>query len=137
MLSAEEQLEHIEHRLLQTGGSPLGDALCELDERDLEGRLRLLLEYPSGHHLHVSLGLTVAYGYPLWTDYRFHLQDRHRRCVFRYDNSPHYPRMPTFPHHKHTGLSEQAVEHPLPTLSAIITEVEECVSGSPPVAKAD
>ena len=39
--------------------------------------------------------------------YRFHLMDKERKMIFRYDNAPHY-RNQTFPHHKHTpkGVKE-------------------------------
>ncbi|HHW45094.1 hypothetical protein GFC01_11895 [Desulfofundulus thermobenzoicus] len=33
--------------------------------------------------------------------YRFHLMDKERKMIFRFDNAPHYRNL-TFPHHKHT-----------------------------------
>ena len=34
-------------------------------------------------------------------DYRFHFQDEDNRLIFRYDSTPHFPELPSFPHHKH------------------------------------
>jgi len=37
--------------------------------------------------------------------YAYHYQNPSGSPIFRYDNEPHYPTLPTFPHHKH--ISEQ------------------------------
>ena len=37
--------------------------------------------------------------------YAYHFQDRDGKLVFRYDNEPHFPRLPGFPHHKHVSTS--------------------------------
>lgn len=44
--------------------------------------------------------------------YAYHLQDQAGNLVFRYDDEPHYPELPTFPHHKHvsSGVSEASEE---------------------------
>nr|WP_253881088.1 MULTISPECIES: DUF6516 family protein [Microcystis] len=34
-------------------------------------------------------------------DYRYHFQDEQNNLVFRYDSTPHFPNLSTFPHHKH------------------------------------
>ena len=33
--------------------------------------------------------------------YRYHYMNADGDLIFRYDNVPHYPGIPTFPHHKH------------------------------------
>jgi len=33
--------------------------------------------------------------------YAYHYQNPSGSLIFRYDNEPHYPALPTFPHHKH------------------------------------
>ena len=35
--------------------------------------------------------------------YAYHYQSPSGSSIFRYDNEPHYPALPTFPHHKHIG----------------------------------
>ena len=36
-------------------------------------------------------------------DYVYHYQGSDNSMIFRYDNSPHFPEIETFPHHKHVG----------------------------------
>ncbi len=38
--------------------------------------------------------------------YAYHYQDLSGAMIFRYDNEPHYPGLPTFPHHKHVAQEE-------------------------------
>jgi hypothetical protein len=45
------------------------------------------------------------------TKYRHHWQDQTGRLIQRWDNAPHYPHMPSFPHHVHDGAEENVVEH--------------------------
>ena len=35
--------------------------------------------------------------------YAYHYQNPSGNMIFRYDNEPHYPNLPTFPHHKHVA----------------------------------
>jgi hypothetical protein len=34
-------------------------------------------------------------------DYRYHCQDQQNSLIFRYDSTPHFPNLSSFPHHKH------------------------------------
>jgi len=47
---------------------------------------------------------------------------REGNAVFRYDNAPHYPDLPDFPHHKHTAEGE-VVSATEPTLGRILREI--------------
>jgi hypothetical protein len=95
--------------------------------RVLEAIERRLLA--SGHRLHVRLTVDCAGGYPTWRRYSFYLQDAQGRCVWRYDNAPHHPELPTFPHHKHVGPAETAVAAPQPTLRQLLAEIAQAVHG--------
>lgn len=44
--------------------------------------------------------------------FRYHYQSADGRLLFRYDNSPHYPHLVTFPSHKHVGNEVVAAEPP-------------------------
>jgi hypothetical protein len=46
------------------------------------------------------------------TKYRHHWRDPTGRLLKRWDNAPHYPHVPSFPHHLHDGAEENVVEHP-------------------------
>ena len=128
MLSAEDQLRHIEAHLLTTGGVPAQQGLLLIRPGDLVGSLDVDLVFPSGHRLAIFVAIDVSYGYPLWTKYEPHLMDAAGRCVVRYDNAPHHPELDTFPDHKHLGPSEVAVAHPRPSLSAFLSEVRRLVA---------
>jgi hypothetical protein len=60
------------------------------------------------------------------TDYAYHYQTADGALLFRYDNSPHYPEIETFPHHKHvgTGASELITPARPPDLIAVLREIE-------------
>jgi Family of unknown function (DUF6516) len=123
VLSAADQLLRIEGHLLQTGGNFRDPPVGDTDAYDQAGWLRLVLDYDSGHRLYVNVALEVWLGYPFWPHYSFHLQDALGECVFRYDNSPHHPELPTFPHHKHVGSQQAAQGSALPTIREIVSEV--------------
>ena len=58
------------------------------------------------------------------SDYSFHYH-KAGETVFRYDDSPHYPRFSTFPHHRHVGKEEIAYASPPPTVEEVLKEVEQ------------
>jgi Family of unknown function (DUF6516) len=43
--------------------------------------------------------------------------------VFRYDNTPRFPHVPSFPHHKHEGSEAHVVATPPPNLETVLEEV--------------
>lgn len=47
-------------------------------------------------------------------------------AVFRYDNAPHHPDLPTFPHHKHVGNARLPATEP--TLGQVVGEVSALLS---------
>lgn len=54
--------------------------------------------------------------------YKFHYQDKDGNLIFRYDNSPHYPHLATFPDHKHIG--DSIVEAEPPDLNDVLMEID-------------
>jgi len=55
--------------------------------------------------------------------YKFHYQREDGTLVFRYDNSPHHPRLATFPAHKHVKDSVIAAE--APDLTDVLREIDQ------------
>ena len=53
--------------------------------------------------------------------YRYHYQSPNKELIFRYDNSPHYRNLKTFPHHKH--LKDAVMNSRQKSLSEIIDEI--------------
>ena len=54
--------------------------------------------------------------------YRFHYQNADGVLIFRYDNSPHYPHLATFPAHKH--LPDQVIAAEAPDLADVLREID-------------
>jgi hypothetical protein len=52
--------------------------------------------------------------------YRYHFQDSSNKLIFRYDNTPHFPKIVTFPHHKH--LSNSVVATKMPSCTEVLQE---------------
>ena len=54
--------------------------------------------------------------------FRYHYQYVDDSLIFRYDNSPHYPHLATFPAHKHVGDHVIAAEPP--DLADVLREID-------------
>jgi len=63
--------------------------------------LRIRLRAENGHLLEIHEAVVIADGELVHLDYRYHCQDEQARLRFRYDSTPHFPNLPSFPHHKH------------------------------------
>jgi hypothetical protein len=68
--------------------------------------------------------LFVGKGRRIKQAYTYHYQRADGTLVFRYDNSPHFPDLPTAPHHKHLPGDKVVASQP-PTLAGILREIEE------------
>lgn len=55
--------------------------------------------------------------------YRYHFQDELQSLIFRYDNTPHFPGLDNFPHHKHVGGT--VVSSQKPSIPDVVQEVKE------------
>jgi hypothetical protein len=56
--------------------------------------------------------------------YSYHYQAADESLIFRYDDTPHFPNLPNFPHHKHIGQPEQVISVTPPDLTAVLQEIE-------------
>jgi hypothetical protein len=54
--------------------------------------------------------------------YSYHYQKEDGTLVFRYDNSPHYPRLASFPDHKH--IESSVIESSAPDLIEVLKEID-------------
>jgi hypothetical protein len=67
----------------------------------LRNNLRIRVRFDSGHLLEFNEAVIIKNGQIVHLSYRYHLQDKQNKLVFRYDNAPHFPGLENFPHHKH------------------------------------
>lgn len=54
--------------------------------------------------------------------YRYHVMDKNKQLILRYDNVPHFPKIKTHPHHKH--LPGKVIESKVPNLLEVVREIE-------------
>lgn len=84
--------------------------------------LRIRLRFDNGALLEINEALAVADGVLSTLGYRYHLQRADGELVFRYDNTPHFPDLPSFPHHKYVG--DQIVAADKPDLLEVLREAK-------------
>ena len=85
--------------------------------------LRIRIRFASGHLLEINEAIIIADKQLSTLDYRYHCQDQQNQLIFRYDSTPHFPELPSFPHHKH--LPDNAIACSKPTIRQVIQEAVE------------
>ena len=102
------------------------DAYAELYEEEILAsdrvNLRIRLRFNNGYLLELNEAITYE-DEIRHLGYRYHLQDKEKNLVFRYDNTPHFPDMKTFPHHKH--LKDKVIAADKPPIVSVIEESKE------------
>ena len=56
--------------------------------------------------------------------YVYHYQAADGLMIFRYDNTPHFPTLSSFPHHKHLSDGTSVVACAAPTLAQVLAQIE-------------
>lgn len=82
--------------------------------------LRMRLRFQNGALLEINEAVIVENGMLKTLGYRYHLQSASNELIFRYDNTPHFSALPTFPHHKH--LRDAVVASSKPDLLDVLQE---------------
>jgi hypothetical protein len=85
--------------------------------------LRLRVRFAFGYLLAISEVLVVVNNQISHIDYRYHFQDEQNKLIFRYDSTPHFPNLPSFPHHKH--LLDRVIACEKPYIATVLEEVME------------
>ena len=84
--------------------------------------LRVRLRFERGHLPEINEAVVVENNSLVPLDYRYYCQDENNRLIFRYDSTPHYPDLSSFPHHKH--LPDAVVPSDKPDIESVIKEAE-------------
>jgi len=94
----------------------LEDAKVERYEEEILAsnrvNLRIRVRFLSGYLLELNEAAIVEAGHIRHLGYRYHFQNSQNNLVFRYDNTPHFPEINNFPHHKHLKDNVVAVDKP-------------------------
>ena len=82
--------------------------------------LRIRVRFLTGHLLEVNEAIVIEANQIKHLGYRYHFQDQQNNLIFRYDNTPHFPDLKSFPHHKHIKNNVEDSDEPL-----ILNAIEE------------
>ena len=85
--------------------------------------LRIRLRFKQTHLLEINEAIVITDNYLEFLDYRYHLQDEKTNLVFRYDNTPHFPNLSTFTHHKH--FPNDVISCQKPEITQVLKEATE------------
>ena len=86
------------------------------------GVVRGNIYFLDGSLLHLREFINVQHGIERYM-YVYQYQSQTGVFIFRYDNTPHFPDLPTFPHHKHDGNETSVMATIPPDLQAVFAEV--------------
>lgn len=87
------------------------------------GFIRGDIYFLDGSLLHLREFVNVEHGVERFM-YAYHYQRPDGTLIFRYDNSPHFPALPTFPHHKHEGNAANVRTASQPDLQSVLIEIQ-------------
>jgi hypothetical protein len=82
--------------------------------------LKLRVRLQARYLLAISEAICVVRGRITQIDYRYHFQDENNQLIFRYDSTPHFPELASFPHHKH--LTDDVIAVDKPELAEVLQE---------------
>jgi len=85
--------------------------------------LRLRLRFDKGYFMEIHEAVIIDNQNLVHLDYRYHCQDEQNCLVFRYDCTPHFPKLANFPHHKH--LPDAVIVSNRPEIEHVLREVLE------------
>ncbi len=91
--------------------------------------LRIRIRFSNGCLLEINEAVIVENQALQTLGYRYHLQGGRNALIFRYDNAPHFPLLPAFPHHKHEPA--QVVATAKPTVIDILQESSFLIASMP------
>ncbi|MCW5318269.1 hypothetical protein GTQ43_32420 [Nostoc sp. KVJ3] len=89
----------------------------------LRANLRIRLRFAQTHLLEINEAIVITDNQLKFLDYRYHFQDERNCLVFRYDSTPHFPDISTFPHHKH--LPNDVISSQKPEITQVLKEITE------------
>jgi hypothetical protein len=101
----------------------------EVEQDPTASKVKGVLYFYDGSRLEFTETVTLEHYRPVKLLYTYQYI-RSGKAVLRYDNAPHHPDLPTFPHHKHVGKERLPATEP--TLSRVLSEVAAFLKEEPP-----
>jgi len=84
--------------------------------------LKIRVRFEKGSLFEVSEAVICEKNKLEYLGYSYHFQNKDNQLIFRYDNTPHYPDITTFPNHKH--LPNKVLESVKPSLVDVVKEIK-------------
>ncbi len=111
-------------RKLESCVDTIDDAYIEHFEEEIltfqRVNIRIRVRFETGNLLEINEAVIVKADELLHLNYRYHLQDSENKMIFRFDNTPHFPDLDSFPNHKH--IVDKIVSQKRPSISEVIKE---------------
>lgn len=85
--------------------------------------LRIRVRFRRGHMLELNEAVIGEADRLKRLCYRYHFQDEQNKLIFRYDNTPHFPDLENFPHHKH--IQDKVIGIGEPSILKVIEEARQ------------
>ena len=83
--------------------------------------LRVRIRFAEGYLFELNEAIVVEQSDLKHLSYRYHFQDQNNQLMVRYDNTPHFPDLPTYPHHKH--FLREVVSSAKPSITDVVKEI--------------
>ena len=90
--------------------------------------LRIRIRFSQGYLFELNEAIIAENDNITHLGYRYHFQDDQNRLVFRYDNTPHFSKLDSFPHHKHLADKVISSKKPSPR-NAILEAAKKITNG--------
>ena len=84
--------------------------------------LRIRVRFLNNLLLEINEAIIIEAGEIRHLGYRYHFQGPQNNLLFRYDNTPHFPNLASFPHHKH--LESGVIASDQPSVLDVIKEAK-------------
>ena len=109
-------------RKIITTSAFVTDWICEEDARTtttgfFKARITFVDDSQLEFREHINISSRSIERYT----YSFHYH-KNQKLIFRFDNTPHHPEVPSFPHHKHIATS--IIQSNPPSLQDVLREIE-------------
>lgn len=88
---------------------------------------RARIRFENGYLLELNEAIVLEGKRRKHLNYRYHFQDEQNHLIFRDDDTPHFPNLKTFPHHKH--LSDKVISVKRASILDVIEEARQVASG--------
>ena len=88
--------------------------------------IRIRVRFLNGYILEWNEAMIVVKGHINHLSYRYHFQDRNNKLIFRYDNTPHFPQLESFPNHKH--LPDDVIASNRPSAIEVLEEINKSLT---------